>query len=215
MALTIQNTEIANYLLDIQAVKINVKDPFTWTSGIKSPIYCDCRIINSFVKERDAVIAGFTDLINEKYISETNIICGVASGGISYGALIADRLKLPFIYVRSEKKKHGLGKQVEGSYEAFGNKVVVIEDLISTGGSSMKAINALKDEAMEIVCLLSIMTYGFTEADEAFDEAGIYHDSLCNLDAIIDVAAQRNLITSHDIDKVHKFKASPKNWESC
>lgn len=209
-----RDAEIANYLLDIQAVKINVKNPFTWTSGIISPIYCDCRIVNSYVKERDAVIAKFSDVINEKFMPETNIICGVASGGISYGVLVADRLKLPFIYVRAEKKKHGLKKQIEGSFEQFGKKVVVIEDLISTGGSSIKAINALKDKGLEIVCLLSIMTYGFKEADEAFHEAGIYYDSLCNLDAIIEVATQRNLITSRDIDKVQQFKASPKNWES-
>ena len=212
MIVTMQDTRIANFLLDIEAVKINVKEPFIWTSGIKSPIYCDCRIVNSYVKERDAVISKFIELINDKFISKTNIIGGVASGGISYGALVADRLKLPFIYVREERKKHGLEKQIEGSYEAFGNRVVLIEDHISTGGSSIKAINALKEQKLELVCLLSIMTYGFKEADDAFEAAGVIHDSLCNLDVILEVAAERNIITAEDADKIRQFRISHRDW---
>ena len=208
-----QDTQIANYLLDIKAVKINVKEPFIWTSGIKSPIYCDCRIVNSYVKERDAVISNFVGLINQRFISKVNIIAGVASGGISYGALVADRLNLPFIYVREERKKHGLRKQIEGEYESFGNRVVLIEDHISTGGSSMKAINALKEQSLELVCLLSIMTYGFKEADDVFDDAGVTHDSLCNLDAIMEVASQRHLITSDDAEKIKLFRESYKDWQ--
>src|SRR5258708_33435144 len=110
MTLKMQDTEIANHLLDIKAVKIDVKTPFLWTSGIQSPIYCDCRIVNSYVKQRDAVINKFVELIKAEFINKTNIIGGVASGGISYGALVADRLSLPFIYVREERKKHGLEK---------------------------------------------------------------------------------------------------------
>lgn len=207
-----QDTLIANFLLDIKAVQINVKEPFIWTSGIESPIYCDCRIVNSYVKERDAVISKFVELINDSFISKTNIIGGVASGGISYGALVADRLKLPFIYIREERKKHGLKKQIEGSYEAFGNRVVLIEDNISTGGSSIKAINALKEQKLELVCLLSIMTYGFKEANEAFKAAGVIHDSLCNLDIILEVASERNIITVEDADKIRQFRISHKDW---
>lgn len=207
-----QDTQIANYLLDIEAVKINVQNPFTWTSGIKSPIYCDCRLVNSYVEQRDAVISKFTDLINEKFISKTNIIAGVASGGISYGVLIADRLNLPFIYVRSERKKHGLMQQIEGFYEGFANRVILIEDHISTGGSSMKAINAIKGEKLELVCLLSIMTYGFKEAEESFKEANVIHHSLCNLDAIIQVALERSIITSQDAEEINKFRKSYRTW---
>jgi len=209
-----QDTEIANYLLDIKAVKIDVKTPFLWTSGIQSPIYCDCRIVNSYVKERDAVINKFVELIRAEFINKTNVIGGVASGGISYGALVADRLSLPFIYVREERKKHGLEKHIEGEYEAFGNRVILIEDHISTGGSSMKAINAIKEQKLELVCLLSIMTYNFKEAEEVFSNAGVIHHSLCNLDTILEVALQRGIINSTDADKILKFRESHKEgWQ--
>ncbi|MEO6328055.1 MAG: orotate phosphoribosyltransferase [Ginsengibacter sp.] len=208
-----QDTQIANYLLDIKAIKINVTEPFTWTSGIKSPIYCDCRRVNSFVKERDAVINKFTDIIKGRFLSNTNVIAGVASGGISYGVLVADRLDLPFIYVREERKKHGLKKEIEGEYQSFGNRVVLIEDHISTGGSSMKAVNSLRDEHLEVNCLLSIMTYGFKEANDAFYAAGILHDSLCNLDTILEVALQRQIINSADADKIRGFRESQTDWQ--
>jgi orotate phosphoribosyltransferase len=212
MIITTQDTRIANFLLDINAVKINVKEPFIWTSGIKSPIYCDCRIVNSYVEARDAVISKFVEVINGRFISKTNIIGGVASGGISFGALVADRLHLPFIYVREERKKHGLKKQIEGAYEPFGNRVLLIEDHISTGGSSVKAIHVLKDQQLEVVCLLSIMTYGFKEADVAFDAAGVIHDSLCNLDVVLEVAAERNIINSEEADKIRQFRSSYTDW---
>ena len=212
MTLTIQDIQIANFLLDIEAVKINVKEPFVWTSGIKSPIYTDCRIVNSYVKARNAVIEKFTDLVKRRFLSKTNIIAGVAYGGISFGVLVADRLGLPFIYVREERKKHGLKKHIEGAYESFGNKVVLIEDHISTGGSSMKAINVLREQSLELTCLLSIMTYGFKEADETFHNAGVLHDSLCNLDTILEVALQRGIINSGDADKILQFRASHTNW---
>ncbi|MEO8415238.1 MAG: phosphoribosyltransferase family protein [Ginsengibacter sp.] len=165
------------------------------------------------MKERNAVISKFTDLINERFLSQTNIIGGVASGGISYGVLVADRLSLPFIYVREERKKHGLKKQIEGEYENFGNRVVLIEDHISTGGSSMKAINALRDQHLELVCLLSIMTYGFKEADDVFSDANVVHDSLCNLDAILEVASARHIINSQDVDKIIQFRKSHIDWQ--
>src|SRR5688572_15845864 len=122
-----QDIQVANFLLDIKAVKINVKEPFVWTSGIKSPIYCDCRIVNSYVEARNTVINKFTDLINKDLISKTDAIAGIASGSISYGALIADRLKKPFIYVREKRKEYGLKKQIEGEYTDF-NNVILIED---------------------------------------------------------------------------------------
>lgn len=211
--LTMQETQIANFLLDIEAVKINVKEPFVWTSGIQSPIYCDCRVVNSNVAARDAVTAGFTEIINKDFILETDVIAGVASGGISYGALIADRLKKPFIYVREERKKYGLKKQIEGNFN-IGNTVILIEDLISTGGSSMKAVQVLKEENLKLVCLLSIMTYGFKQAQNTFSEANVIHKSLCNVNAILKVAAEKGIINSVDSDKILHFIQSPKDWNS-
>jgi orotate phosphoribosyltransferase len=205
MTPTMQDTRIANLLLDIKAVKINVNEPFLWTSGIKSPIYCDCRIINSHVLVRDVVIEKFTELIKNEFISTTDYIAGVASGGISYGALIADRLHLPFMYVRDKKKEHGLGKQIEGEYNAY-NRVILIEDLISTGGSSLKAVQAVREADLIVECLLSIMTYNSKKADNSFAEANVKHYSLCNLDIIIEVALDRNDISHSDAETILKFR---------
>ncbi len=205
-------TRIASFLLDIEAVKINVKEPFTWTSGIKSPVYCDCRIVNSKVAARDAVTAGFTEIINKDFPSNTDIIAGVASGGISHGVLIADRLKKPFIYVREERKKYGLKKQIEGDF-SVGNTVILIEDLISTGGSSIKAVEVLKNEGLKLICLLSIMTYGFKQAEDNFSEANVVYKSLCNVNAILQVASEKGIINSDDTDKILQFIQSPKEWK--
>jgi orotate phosphoribosyltransferase len=204
MTLTMQDTQIANFLLNIKAVKINVKEPFTWTSGIKSPIYCDCRIVNSYVEARDAVISKFTDLINKDF-PNVDLIGGVASGGISYGALIADRLKKPFIYVRERKKEYGLMKQVEGEYNAY-NSVVLIEDHISTGGSSLNAIKAIRDRNLKVAGLLSIMTYSFKEAKHKFEEANVKQESLCDLDTILNVALSEGRITSDDVKTILDFR---------
>lgn len=199
-----QDTQIANFLLNIKAVKINVKEPFTWTSGIKSPIYCDCRIVNSYVDARDAVISKFTDLINKDF-PNVDLIAGIASGGISYGALIADRLKKPFIYVRERKKEHGLMKQVEGEYNDY-NTVVLIEDHISTGGSSINAIKAIRDRNLKVAGLLSIMTYSFKEAKNKFEEANVKQESLCDLDTILNVALSEGRITSDDVKTILDFR---------
>lgn len=206
-----RDTEIANILLEIKAVKINVREPFTWTSGIVSPIYCDCRIVNSYVHARDAVIGKFTNLINNDF-SSVDVIAGIASGGISYGALIADRLHKPFIYVREKKKEHGLKKQIEGEYNAH-NNVVLIEDLISTGGSSLNAVKAVREETLKVIGLLSIMTYGFKEAEDQFTKENIKHESLCDLDTVLFVASEKSIINSNDVDKVIEFRKSRKHWQ--
>ncbi len=204
--------QIAKYLLEIEAVKFNVTTPFTWTSGIKSPIYCDNRIINSKVKVRDAVVAEFNDIIL-RIFPEVEIIAGVALGGISYGALVADRLKLPFIYVREARKEYGLMKLVEGEEEfKKGAKVVLIEDHISTGKSSMNAVKGLREKGLEIICLISIMTYSFKEAEELYNKENITYTSLCNLDKIIDVALQEGKITNQEKDIILQFRESPLNW---
>jgi orotate phosphoribosyltransferase len=207
-----QDTEIANFLLDIKAFRINVNDPFVWTSGIKSPIYCDCRLINSYVSVRNVVINRFIDLITKNFLYKTDVIAGVASGGISYGAVIADRLKLPFIYVRERKKEHGLMKQIEGEYNEA-SKIILIEDHISTGGSSMNAIRAIKDAGLEIVCLLSIMTYGFKKAESNFNSEGVEHKSLCDLDTVLRVASQKEIVSARDRQEILQFREDPDAWK--
>jgi orotate phosphoribosyltransferase len=210
--MTASQQQLAKYLLEIEAVKFNVDNPFTWTSGIKSPIYCDNRIINSRVYVRDVVISEFSDLII-KIFPEVEIIAGVALGGISYGALVADRLKLPFIYVREERKEHGLMKLVEGEEEfRKGAKVILIEDHISTGKSSMNAIKGLREKGLEIIWLISIMTYRFKEAEELYKKENVAYTSLCNLDTILEVALQEGRITEQDRDIILKFRESPRTW---
>jgi orotate phosphoribosyltransferase len=201
--------KIAEKLLSIGAIQINVKNPFTWVSGIKSPIYCDNRQINSNVAVRDLVVCAFVDFIHN--IEGVDIIAGVATGGIPLGTLIADRLKLPFIYVRSEPKKHGLMKQVEGYFKK-GDKVILIEDHISTGSSSMKAIKGLKEAGLDLICLISNMTYGFDKAEKLFNDEGIKHYSICNLETILKSAVRAGIINEDEKNQVIKFKSSPETW---
>lgn len=204
---------IAEYLLEIGAVKFNVENPFTWVSGIRSPIYCDNRIINSKVKVRKAVIDEFTKIISEYYLQDINTIAGVATGGIPYGVLTADRLDLPFIYVREKRKEHGLKKIVEGEFSA-GDKVVLIEDHISTGISSRKAVQGLREEGLVLVSLISIMTYGFAEADKQFKEENIEHASLCDLDTVLEVAQKNGRLSNADVKTILDFRESPATWKS-
>jgi orotate phosphoribosyltransferase len=202
---------IARSLLEIGAVKLNLDELFTWTSGIKSPIYCDNRIINSKVEVRDSVISEFSNTVATKYGLHPDIIAGVATGGMTYGVLIASRLNLPFIYVRSERKEHGLKKVVEGYYEP-GSKVVLIEDHISTGKSSLKAVEHLREEGLEVICLLSIMTYGFKEADKLFSENNVHHASICDLDTILEVAKEEGILNQEQVQTILEFRDSPKTW---
>ena len=201
---------VGNELLKIGAVQIRVQNPYTWVSGIESPIYCDNRKVNSHVESRGVVLKAFCDLINEKY-PDVDIIAGVATGGMPLGVLIADRLEKPFVYVRQAPKMHGLKQQIEGVYEA-GQKVLLIEDHISTGGSSLKAIKAIKVANLELLCLLSIMTYGFDSAKEAFESNGTCHESLCNLDVIVKLAHDREEITTEEKESVLRFQSDPNNW---
>lgn len=202
--------QIAHDLLQLGAVKLNVKEPFTWVSGIKGPIYCDNRVVNSDPKIRRRVVDAFVELIKEKF-SDVEVIAGIVTGGLPFGSLIADRLNLPFIYVRQQAKEHGLKKQVEGFY-IKGAKVVVIEDHISTGGSSIVAIEALQHEQLQILGLVSIMTYGFEKAIKAFSEHHIDQYSLCDLDIILDVALEESRINSADKDSILAFRGSPERW---
>ncbi len=202
---------IASYLLDIGAVKFDLEHGFTWTSGIQSPIYCDNRIINSRIEVRRAVVDAFVEIIKNRGVSHPDIIAGVATGGITYGVLTADKLGLPFIYVREKKKEHGLMKAVEGEFHK-GDKVILIEDHISTGGSSLKAVEHLRDEGLSLICLISIMTYGFNKARDNFQEASVEYESVCDLDVVMDVAKEKGIINPSDINTILNFRKSPKDW---
>ena len=166
--------QVAEYLLQIKAIKLQPSNPFTWASGWKSPIYCDNRKTLSFPEVRSYIRDSFTKLIKELY-PDAEMIAGVATGAISHGALVADKMTLPFIYVRSEAKEHGLGNQIEGYYQK-GQKVVVVEDLISTGGSSLNAVKALREAGCEVLGMAAIFTYEFKKAADGFTAAG------CRLD---------------------------------
>lgn len=205
------SVSIAKLLLE-RAIKFDVSNGFVWTSGITSPIYCDNRILVSDVRTRSLIIEAFTEVIRSKYLLNTDIIAAVATGGIPYGALIADRLGLPLIYVNKERKKHGLKKWVEGAYKAD-DKVLLIEDHISTGGSSMNAIEGLKGEKLDLICLLSIMTYGFKKAEDSFKRSDIKHESLCNLEAILAVALEQDIITPSEQEQILQFREFPNEWK--
>lgn len=198
--------EVAKTLLKLQAIQINVDSPFTWTSGISSPIYCNNRIVISDVPARKLMVNVFVEFIKEK-CADAEIIAGIATGGMPLGALIADKLDLPFIYVRPERKEHGLKKQVEGAYKP-GNKIVLIEDHISTGGSSIKAVHAIREEKLELLGLFSLLTYSLDKAAKLFSENNVKNYSLSDLDEILDVALEENLITQDDKAEVLKFRDS-------
>lgn len=206
-----QSLQIAHELLAIEAVKLRWSPPFEWTSGIKSPIYCDNRIIGAKVNSRDKILGIFVDRIREDF-SDIDIIAGVATGGIAMGALIADRLKLPFIYVREKAKEHGLMKQIEGDFNV-GDRVVLIEDHISTGKSSINAVNALRHAGLEVLCLASIMTYDFPESKFVFKDNDLdNYFSLCDLNAILETAINEGRINETERDVLAKFRENPRSW---
>lgn len=203
-------TSVAKALLNLGAIKFEIDSPFTWVSGIKSPVYCDNRMINSNVEVRNLVIDAFVSEINRLYPG-TEVIAGVATGGISFGALIADRMNIPFVYVRQKPKEHGLKKQVEGHIEA-GQKVVLIEDHISTGGSSLKAVEGIRMENVDFQGLISVMTYNFPVAAERFTESNVPFTSLSDLDIAVEVARAEGFLTSDQADSVIAFRDNPKEW---
>jgi orotate phosphoribosyltransferase len=201
---------IAEYLLQIKAIKLQPSNPFTWASGWKSPIYCDNRKTLSFPEVRSYIRDSFVSLVNELY-QGAQIIGGVATGAIPHGALVADRMGLPFIYVRSEAKGHGLGNQIEGYFEK-GQKVVVIEDLISTGGSSLGAVRALREAGCEVLGMAAIFTYEFKKASDAFGVEKCSLHTLCNYSILIDTALQRGYINEKDVRTLKKWREDPSMW---
>ena len=196
--------------MQIKAIILQPNNPFTWTSGWKSPIYCDNRKTLSFPNIRTHIRIKICEIIKEKY-PHVNVIAGVATGGIAIGCLIAEELGLPFIYVRSSNKEHGKQNLIEGYYDS-GQSVVVIEDLISSGKSSLTAVKALKDKGLNIKGLISIFTYSFDEADKNFKKQDCEKTSLCDYQTLIDEAVKSNYIDNKDLEVLKKWRKDPKNW---
>ncbi|PKP51148.1 MAG: orotate phosphoribosyltransferase [Bacteroidetes bacterium HGW-Bacteroidetes-1] len=201
---------LAGFLLQIKAIKLNPSKPFTWASGLKSPIYCDNRITLSYHKIRTYIRQEFVRLLLEQY-EKPDLIAGVATGGIAQGVLVAQELGLPFVYVRSEKKSHGLTNQIEGVVET-GQSVIVIEDLISTGGSSLNAIEALREAGADVKGMIAIFTYGLKIAHDNFSKASCALTTLTNFDALLQKAMEENFITDTDLRSLMSWKLDPKAW---
>lgn len=201
----------AELLLQIKAIKLEPQQPFTWASGWKSPIYCDNRIVLSYPPIRNFIREHFARQIEELY-GKPDVIAGVATGAIGIGMLVADYMNLPFVYVRPEAKGHGRKNQIEGKLES-GQSVVVIEDLISTGKSSLNAINALKEANVNIRGLLAIFTYGFDVSEENFKKAEIDLYTLSNYDFLIETALKTNYINSSEAETLKTWRQDPENWK--
>ena len=201
---------VAEELLQVGAIKIKPSEPFTWASGWKSPIYCDNRLSLSFPATRTIIKHYLSKTIEENY-AEVDVIAGVATAGIPQGALIADALNLPFVYVRSKPKGHGMENMIEGKIEK-GQKVVLVEDLVSTGGSSIKAAEALKEAGASILGMVAIFTYGFEIAENNFKEAGIALHCLSNYNHLLDQATAMELIEEEQIATLKAWRENPADW---
>lgn len=199
--------EIAKDLLKIKAVFLSPNDPFTWASGIKSPIYCDNRLTLSYPDVRKRIASKISKIIKEKY-ANCEIVMGTATAGIPHATLAAYLLDLPTGYVRSGAKDHGRKNQIEGKFE-IGNKVVLIEDLISTGGSSLEAVNALKEAGLDVLGVISIFTYGMEKAVDRFQKANVSYTSLVNLDELLDEAVLDGYLEEQDRSKLLSFRDNP------
>jgi orotate phosphoribosyltransferase len=200
----------AKFLLQIKAVKLNDENPFTWASGRESPIYCDNRITLSYPEIRTFIRQRFVDVIVEQF-GDVDVIAGVATGGIAQGALVAQELGKPFVYVRSEEKKHGLTNQIEGEIES-GQSVVVIEDLVSTGKSSLIAVNALREKGCNVKGMVAIFTYNLAVAKKNFEDADVVLRTLTNYDRLIEVAKEEEYIKASAMDSLAKWRENPEKW---
>lgn len=201
---------IANHLLQIKAIKLQPANPFTWASGWKSPIYCDNRKTLSFPEVRDYIKEQFAALVREKY-ADADVIAGVATGAIAIGALVADLLDKPFIYIRSAPKGHGLENLIEGVFEP-GQKVVIIEDLISTGGSSLKAVEAVRNAGGNVLGMLAIFSYDFNTAVENFKAADVKLDTLSNYEVLIKVAVDKCYVAKEELETLAAWRKDPASW---
>ena len=202
--------QIAEYLLQIKAIKLEPTNPFTWASGWKSPIYCDNRKTLSYPEVRIDIKKAFAKAVLAKY-PDVEVIAGVATGAIALGALVADELNLPMVYIRSSAKAHGMTNMIEGDLKA-GQKVVVIEDLISTGGSSLKAVQALRDAECEVMGMFAIFTYGFQTAEDNFTNAKCELETLSDYNTMIDRALEIGYIKNEDVDQLKEWRKDPSTW---
>ncbi len=201
---------VAEKLLQVEAVKLSPNDPFTWASGWKSPIYCDNRKVLSFPYVRDFIKSELCNIIFEQF-PDGDALAGVATAGIPWGAMAADQLKLPFMYVRPKPKEHGLGNQIEGAYSK-GQRVLVIEDLISTGKSSLQVVEVLRKAEVEIVGMVSIFTYGFDQATKAFQEAGVVTRSLTDYSTMIELALEKGIVDEANKELLMNWSKAPSVW---
>lgn len=202
--------QVANKLLRVKAVKLQPRNPFSWASGWKSPIYCDTRKTLSYPQTRTYIKTQIARIILENY-PEVEVIAGVATGAIAQAALVADELGLPLIYVRPTPKDHGLENLIEGDLRPR-QKVVVIEDLISTGGSSLKAVEAIRNDGSEVLGMIAIFSYSFPVAEEKFRNAKVKLTTLCNYNAVLAEALATNYITEDDIETLNKWREDPSTW---
>jgi orotate phosphoribosyltransferase len=202
---------VAARLLQVEAVKLNPENPYTWASGWKSPIYCDNRKVLSFPYDRDFIKSELCSVIFEQF-PDVDAIAGVATAGIAWGAMAADQLKLPFLYVRPKPKEHGLGNQIEGNLTS-GQKILVVEDLISTGKSSLQVCDILKQSGVEIAGMVSIFNYGFNQATKAFEEAGIKLVSLTNYAALVELAIENETISPTLLTTLNNWRENPAEWK--
>jgi orotate phosphoribosyltransferase len=202
---------IAEKLLQINAIKLNPTQPFTWASGWKSPIYCDNRKVLSFPYIRDYIKSEMCNVVFEQF-PEAELLAGVATAGIAWGAMAADQLKLPYIYVRPKPKEHGMGNQIEGSFEP-GKKVVVIEDLVSTGKSSLQVVDVLKAAGLEVIGMVSIFTYDFPVAEAAFKTYELKYRSLTNFPVLIELAIEKGLVSAEHQKVILQWREDPASWK--
>ncbi|KAG3463950.1 orotate phosphoribosyltransferase [Listeria monocytogenes] len=202
--------QVAEQLLEIKAVFLKPNEPFTWASGIKSPIYCDNRLTLGFPKVRQFIAKSLAEKIKQTF-GEIDVVAGTATAGIPHAAWVSDLLDLPMVYVRSKAKEHGKGNQIEGPISK-GQKVVVIEDLISTGGSSLKAVEALEEAGTEVVGIAAIFTYGLAKGKQLLEESGTKLVTLTNYDELIEVALNENYVTGEDMETLKEWKKNPEKW---
>lgn len=202
--------EFAGKLLQIKALQISPDKPYTWASGWKSPVYCDNRKVLSFPYVRDFVKSELANMVLEKF-PDAEVIAGVATAGIAHGVMAADLLKLPFIYVRAKPKEHGMGNQVEGVLHP-GQKVVVVEDLVSTGKSSLQVVDVLRELGAEVLGMCALFTYGFPVADEAFEKAGVPLHTISNYSALMEVCEDQKLIATGQKTTLEQWRVDPANW---
>ena len=202
-------SEVAQKLLQIKAIKLSPQNPFTWASGIQSPIYCDNRVILSFPETRSFVIDSLAEKVAQ--FEQFDVVAGVATSGIAFGALLAHKLGLPFVYVRDKAKGHGRQNQIEGKLKG-NERVLVVEDLISTGGSCLKAVHALRGVGCEVSGVIAIFSYGFYQAFEAFEAANCHFDTLTNYNELLKEAIKSNYINASDMETLENWREAPQEW---